>query len=382
VNDDDELFRRFLEMTRRTVLIADGSVAFDRGYWPKKDLTGYLTPPASNPDIDYDVTSVVPSQLGLSQYDSVNLPLPVAWIEDVRIVLPQPPSLGNIVLHPDGSLKLGMTGKPLRDYSLILPDRISSKVEGWRMHFWFTIDSRITYEDIIARMHFKCHATGGEGPLAGGIRQVTRTLADRVKAFRRESGIFAPLTDPFDYDTYEVTLADSQAISKLSKAQLDYGTWWCIDQVLGVMYPPPPKDSSIPYRKELYVLPYCAGPTLRMRKILEAYPASQSQAAGNQASGPPVGTFSAPQVLHRQPAGMSAPAEAPKKAATSAQKSSQSRGSNSRKRPAPLELDSSTSQKRVCSDPLLGFGLSPVNLPGEDIGVVRQAQALMKRRST
>jgi hypothetical protein len=186
------------------------------------------------------------------------------------MVLPRPADLKPGTLRDEnGEIVFSSSWEPLRDLKL-LPRYISTEVEGWRLLYWLTLDPRITYRDIIARMRFLCTEKWGEGPLEGGIEQVTQTLMGRVDRFRREHGILAPLRGPFDPDTYEVTEADVEAISKLDDCQLAYGTWWTIDTARGIMYPPKPEDDSIPWRKEQYLLPkLAAGPTPRMLKILE-----------------------------------------------------------------------------------------------------------------
>jgi hypothetical protein len=45
-------------------------------------------------------------------------------------------------------------GNQINDFS-VLPDRISSKVEGWRLEAWMRLDRRITVQDIIDRVNPK-----------------------------------------------------------------------------------------------------------------------------------------------------------------------------------------------------------------------------------
>jgi hypothetical protein len=266
----DESTRRFLRLTGRQVIIPEGQdsvEAFTRGHWPRVNRPVYVYKPATS-SYPNDITSGVPHEYGLSMNSSVNVPLPIAWVDEPRMVLPHPQGLHPQPLRTsNGTPELGVNGEPLRDLK-ILPRYISSAVEGWRMHYWLALDKRITYTDILARMHFKCTSTGGEGPLADGSTKVIRNLKSRVDQFRRQSGILAPLSEPFDPDTYEVTGADVVAVQRLTMVQLEYGTWWTVDEQSGIMYPPKPENGEA-WNQERHLLPMKAGLSPRVQKILE-----------------------------------------------------------------------------------------------------------------
>ena len=280
----DEQRHQFDVMTGREVKIMDDSTAYARGHWPRSNTGAYLHLPECNPNNIYDITTYVPNDYGLAENSVANVPIVIAWIDDARMVLPHPQNAKpQHQLDEDGRPIIDINGVPLRDFR-ILPSSISSAVEGWRMHYWFTLDKRIGYSDILARMNFKCNERESEGPLYRGPREVVRVLHNRVDLYRRQNGILAPLHKhqlPFDFDEYKVTDADMQAIEGLTRTQLEYGTWWTVDEVKGVMYPPQPKDESIPWKKEQHILPFKAGLSPRVQKILEFRKVKQSPPAAH-----------------------------------------------------------------------------------------------------
>lgn len=271
-NSVAEQRKRFDILTGRQIKIFDGSQAYARGHFPRSSSGSYLVAPAINSLYPQDVTSFVPHDYGLALNSEANVPQLIAWIDEERMFIPHPESsIPNLLYGANGELELGINGEVLRDFK-ILPRYISSAVEGWRLHFWFTCDKRIGFQDILARMHFKCSSRSGEGPLAAGDLKVKRMLQDRIENFRRESGILAPLTTPFNAETYEVTDTDIEIVSRLSRAQLQYGTWWDVDERKGVMFCPRAKDTKIPWRYEQYQLPIKGGISPRIQKILQYIP--------------------------------------------------------------------------------------------------------------
>jgi hypothetical protein len=375
--NENEQRRRFLLLTGRAVITAEGTMAFARGYYPSRVLEYYASHhlPQCNPSNQNDSTTYVNSPFGLSENNATNLPLAVGWIEDARIPLPRSPCRGNIIRNAYGYPMTGATGTPLRDFKKILPDRISSQVEGWRMQYWFTIDPRITFDDIMARMPFHFNQPS--------ITNMASQLDQRVKQFRSSSGILEPLTAPFDWDTYQVTLDDMLVICRMTRAQLEYGTWWAIDEAQGVMYPPFGPEAGPSFRKERYVLPVFPGKSPRVEKILEAcqlqaLPLNSAPSTASPVA--PAPAPSAPQVPQQVPACQPFPPHPHVAPAAGVQRGPRVAPSKPRKRPTALESGGSNTQKRVRTGSLTDMGVPEVDFPRQGMGMQRQYEALMKKR--
>lgn len=247
------------------VELKSGGFAWAGDASPKHHISHYKYPPVANPECDFDVTSYH-HENDLSTQNDVNLPLPCAFIDDVRMKIDYPNTAPIELKGKNGKPVRAPGGQVILDYS-VLPRWISSAVEGWRMHYWMIMDPRLEYSDIIARMSFECTEEGGEGPLSGGIDVFSIELERRVQQFRAHHGILNPLEDR-NMDNYDVTLQDRKAISKLTKIQLEYGVWWTIDEQRGIMYPPKPDDPNVPYNYDFYLLPVKQGMSERVKKIM------------------------------------------------------------------------------------------------------------------
>jgi hypothetical protein len=236
-------------------------LAYARDYWPVPVVENFLFAPQAS-QYPGDTTWNVKNQAGLGSYGADYLPIPIAWIDDVRLHIPHTGGKIEPVKDEKGNPLFGINGEMLRDIKC-LPRYISSAVEGWRMFFWFTVDKRVRYTDILARLRFRCTDSGGDGPCGVGKDEFIRQLMRRVEHFHEQYGILAPLKEPFDYDDYVVTQADIRAVTKHTRTQLEYGTWWKIDLARDVM------------RQEgygsawLHMLPFKLGISPRVQKILE-----------------------------------------------------------------------------------------------------------------
>ncbi|KAF2012471.1 hypothetical protein BU24DRAFT_464867 [Aaosphaeria arxii CBS 175.79] len=265
----EEKLERFYMLTGRKLILSDGTEAYSAGTCPQQASRTYKFAPATDRRFPNDFTSFVASAMGLGDYNETMLPLQLAWIDDIRMFMPHPAELQPKPLLNKGGYEFGINGEILRDIPA-LPRHISSAVEGWRLQYWFVIDKRITYSDIIARMHFKCTENDGQGPLKCGRKEFIAILESRIEAFCRKNGILRPMKTAFDADTYQVTRHDIGAITSLSDTQLAYGTWWVVDEEKGVMYPPAPQNSSLAYSPPAqYMLPPRLGMSPRVRKIFE-----------------------------------------------------------------------------------------------------------------
>ncbi len=103
-------------------------------------------PPARGEDAE-DYTSFVRAQ---ALYSIENLPdiiyqRDIGW-NDVNYDAPP------LEYNDDGSEKIDQgTEKQFRTFD-VLPDRIATVVEGWRVECWMRLDTRIEYSDILMRM--------------------------------------------------------------------------------------------------------------------------------------------------------------------------------------------------------------------------------------
>lgn len=110
-------------------------------YTPHDTVRGsYIVPPAGNNLDPDDYTACVKGQEALSEY---NLPLRMGFLDPPTILCHEP------VLRRE--INNGQGIKIVRDLP-ILPDRISTQVEGWRLGCWMLYDPRIHHKDIISRM--------------------------------------------------------------------------------------------------------------------------------------------------------------------------------------------------------------------------------------
>ncbi|KAF2263889.1 hypothetical protein CC78DRAFT_581006 [Lojkania enalia] len=258
----------------KLILLSCGDFSFASGYWPRGILnTGYVFAPTSNPEYPDDITSFEINSTNakneLAPFHEGNLPLPTSFIDELRMFLDYDFDYTPLefLYHETGEPILGVNGEHLRNIK-ILPRHISTAVEGWRLHYWFSMDLRIRFTDIWARMNFSSWDEGGVGPMELGRVQMEHILKDRLRKFRTQHGILAP-DCYFDPTTYCVTPDDMEAIGKLSPTQLKYGVWWEVDEEKGVMYQPNPMNEATPWQKVYYTLPLKTGMSERVKRILE-----------------------------------------------------------------------------------------------------------------
>ncbi|OCL02490.1 hypothetical protein AOQ84DRAFT_228966 [Glonium stellatum] len=202
-----------------------------------------------------DVTSFVPGQEWLRED---RLDWRQGLLEPVRDYSPNL-STAMALRDDNGALVRSINGTTLRDLP-ILPRWISTKVEGFRIHYWMTLDRRVSYNDIIDRMHFRSHRDGGDGPLSLGNYQIQRALSKRITDWRKKNGVLAPWRNRNNAAQTEISV-----VERLTREQIEHNTWWKVDLIRGKMVQPCSIED--PYAPE-HDLPPQRSPSIRIQAIL------------------------------------------------------------------------------------------------------------------
>lgn len=190
---------------------------------PRRD--GYDVSPRSDKTNPDDYTSFHPGQSWL--WEGCLAPQQ-AFLEPPVMRFPRPAYLTN----GKGAYILSIYGTKIRDLP-ILPRRISTEVEGFRIEYWMRVDPRVQMKDMMDRM-VKAYSTEKDERDYNKPSQhqtTMRKLTKRIFDFREAFGMLAP-------QQRRATNCRSEliAVDGLTEEQLARGVWWNVDIEKGVMW--------------------------------------------------------------------------------------------------------------------------------------------------